>query len=710
MKQDFEQRIWLPVVFFIIGFLVAELPLISTINNRRNRTNYAELLSEYLQEYFFTPSQAFVVLTVIVALVSALSGFAYLHSAKKLDVYHSLPIRREKLFLQQYVYGILYYVVPLLIHVLICMAICIGNGLMDAALLGSAIGFLFVQILFYLVSYSMVVVAVCLTGNMVISVLGSGILLFYSLLSEMIKNGMMSYFFKTYYGADTEFPIPAFTPVHLIYQLIADVSRANAPRVAYMAYWDHYGKILFATVVYTLFALYLYKKRPSETAGNTLVFPVTEPVVKTMIVIPVSLLSGSFFAAVFGSGAGLKWYTVGAIFGFVIACPLMEIIFRKDVKAVFSHPLQIVFNGTCVVVLLAILYFDLLGYDSYVPKESKVESYAIDFSDIPTVRVTDGSISYDYRLENMEITDNASARKLLEHAAEFTRPVRQGEYTAELAEGTIRTAQVDVKYNLKNGKEIYRDYQINLQDEQVLQWLKDTYNDMQHKLAVYPILTDGSGEGYIGVMVESTFADRQVLLPEEKMKKLIETYRKELTNLKAEDVIEEYPVAELSFMLTTSEQTGEEIVVHETAVYYPGDYKYDYYQEYGYLIYPSFIQTIALLEEYQVGVASTIPAESVLEIAVTDYSREVNDSDGMYDKIAELSYTPETASVEEIEALLSGIIGSRFDRGFNTGNSREPYIDVMVRYMDSDIEHSVYCNFKENQVPEFVLEHVAKMY
>ena len=67
----------------------------------------------------------------------------------------------------------------------------------------------------------------------------------------------------------------------------------------------------------------------------------------------------------------------------------------------------------------------------------------------------------------MEITDNESAGKLLEHAAEITRPVRTGALEAE-EDGADRYTSLLVKFHLKNGKCSYRNYLINIGDTQAI--------------------------------------------------------------------------------------------------------------------------------------------------------------------------------------------------------------------------------------------------
>ncbi len=706
MKLDLEQRIWLPVVFFIIGFLVTEMPLISELNRWKNRIDYAERSYEYLLNNFFTPNVIITLLVGAVAVVGALSGFVYMHSAKKLDVYHSLPIGRGRLFLQQYVYGILYFIAPMLVHVLLCLLICAANGVMSLRVLGQAVGFFAVELLIYLACYSMVILVICLTGNLVISILGSAVLAGYSGILFAIETGLME-FFETYTGRGVPVAIPAVTPVHLIVNMIMEMSDVAGE---YFVYTDHmlwYAKLILAAVVYTVIALLLYQKRPTEAAGRTMAFAITEPVVKTMVVFPVSILSGYLFLAIIRGG--FVAFVFGCVFGFVIACPLMEIIFRKDVKAVFAHPLQLVFNGVLVLAVVFAVEFDLLGYDTYIPDEDRVESYALDFGDLGTIYSSYGNL-YEYRFDNMTITDNESTRKLLEHAASFTRPLDRGEYEERVEAGQIRTSYFTVKYNLKNGKEVYRGYQMNLADEQVMQWLADTYNDMQYKLGVYPILSENREQKFMGVVLECAYANEEIPLSEADMKEFIEVYRRELTNLSFEELLREAAVAKLNFAIQPNyEENDYPVAATETRVSAVQNNLDHYVEERGYMIYPSFTQTIALLEKYGAKFVNEIPAEDVLEIRITDYSREAYDENGMLDKVLEVSYSPANGQTAEVAELLPVLVDNQMLCDFRDKRSEAEYWDIRVRYLHEDMEMSAYMNIRNDEIPTFLLEDLQEL-
>ncbi len=700
MKQDLEQRIWLPVIFFIIGFLSLELPLIARFDMWQQKQNYEFRATTYLMDNFFSPGSLFIMVTIGVAIISALSGFVYMHSSKKLDVYHSIPIKRETLFMQQYIYGIIYYLVPMVLHLCICFGICGANGVFGAGILLQALGFLMIQLLVYLACYAVVILAICLTGNIVVSVLGSAVLLVYTLMISLLKELVCERFFMTYSGIDNQLSLPAISPIHLFYKLMLSISNSETSYLAYTDHLAYFVKFLFAAVVYTIIALTLYRKRPTEVAGKSMAFSRLEPVVKTMIVLPVSIVSGYIFTAIATDDGEVSWFIFGCIFAFLISCPCMEIIFRKDVKALLLHPLQMVFNGICVIGIMAILLLDVFGYDTYIPNEDKVESYSVSIDGFDWFY--SGSLHFDYstyRMENIKIKDNESVRKLLEHAVSITRPARTGSFDMA-EEGEYEYTSMSVRYNLKNGKYVYRNYLINRADEQVMQWVGDMYNDLQYKKGAYPILAENFTQNYIGIILDYAYCSEGIQLSKERMSKLVETYQKELAELSFEEIMTEYPIAKLAFAIPFDEGSSmEDIRVESTQSAYGFDYKD---ADTGYKIYPSFTETLALLKEYGAKPVNEIPVSDVTRIEIEDSSQEVDDHDGFLTKLVTIEYYRQP---EEIAQILPSLVNNQLIGDYIVSNKKvESNIHIRVTYYYDGKEMYENFEFKKGEIPDFVIQ------
>ena len=59
--------------------------------------------------HWYLPNSALLFLTIISAVVLAVSIFRYLHSPRMVDCYHAIPVKREMLFASRYLTGVVLY-------------------------------------------------------------------------------------------------------------------------------------------------------------------------------------------------------------------------------------------------------------------------------------------------------------------------------------------------------------------------------------------------------------------------------------------------------------------------------------------------------------------------------------------------------------------------------------------------------------------------
>ena len=68
-------------------------------------------------------------------------------------------------------------------------------------------------------------------------------------------------------------------------------------------------------------------ERPSEAAGRAMAFKVSEPVIRFLLVVPISLFSGMIFRSILNDDI---WTVFGLICGLLITSCLIEIIYHFD--------------------------------------------------------------------------------------------------------------------------------------------------------------------------------------------------------------------------------------------------------------------------------------------------------------------------------------------------------------------------------------------
>ena len=114
IKEDLRQRTWLIAILSTVTFLFQTLMLIIGINEKTNWINtvtpgFTMKDFKFWLFNFMGFNNNVSVCVILFAILCGVSGFYYLHSKEKLNLIHSLPIRRERLFFIQFVSGFLYF-------------------------------------------------------------------------------------------------------------------------------------------------------------------------------------------------------------------------------------------------------------------------------------------------------------------------------------------------------------------------------------------------------------------------------------------------------------------------------------------------------------------------------------------------------------------------------------------------------------------------
>lgn len=116
-----------------------------------------------------------------------------------------------------------------------------------------------------------------------------------------------------------------------------------------------------------MFALWLYKKRPSEGAGKSLVFLISKPLIRIAVTIT-SGMAGAMFGWSIQSRLG--WTLFFLVCGAIISHCVIEIIYHADFKKLFSNRIQLAGCVTAGVAMVLVFRYDMVGYDRsklYIP-------------------------------------------------------------------------------------------------------------------------------------------------------------------------------------------------------------------------------------------------------------------------------------------------------------------------------------------------------
>ncbi len=632
MKENTKQRIWslaltLLLCFFAFPVMTALWSSTAFRPENLNSSLPADLALAQAQRDFTRDmlrmysmkGGALAFMLTIAAVVLAASGFAYLHSKKKTDFYHSLPIRREMLYAVTCLNGFLYMAVAYLGFLTIAAVMIRVKGVpfdWGSLYLASV-----EHLCFFALVYMTAILAMLLTGNLVVGLLGTGVLFSWGPVICMTISAYFSEYFTTFYGDDSF--------------LLALIERTSSPVAWYVkaCMSSQPGRMalgaMLAAAVLFLLGMLLYRRRPSEAAGHAMAFPITEPIIRFLIVVPSSLLLGAMFHAMMYEDG---WTVFGLVCGLLLVSCIIEIIYHFDFKSLFAHKRQLLVSAVFVGVVFAIFRFDLFGYDRYLPATEKLASggiycdlldpdatsqyhstveytegwYGVTFDAMPSSTLADAmQISDD---QGLELLHTIAAQGVHDAAEARDRFLRGGGRSYDLEEGDAAFHNVTIAWHLRNGRTVYRSYRVNVSGVKTA--LEAVYDLDAYKTAMYPVLSL-TADGVAGINYKEEDECSHVKLSGADMKAaLLAAYQEELKALTSETRAREMPIAEIQF------KTNEQQALIQKLRDEGGNYTlFNHY--YYYPIYPAFTKTIALLRACGVEVGGMLTPEKTASITLS---------------------------------------------------------------------------------------------
>ena len=631
MKENTKQRIWslalaLLLCFFAFPVTTALGISIAFRPENLNSSLPADLALAQAQRDFTRDmlrmysmkGGALAFMLTIAAVVLAASGFAYLHSKKKTDFYHSLPIRREMLYAVTCLNGFLYMAVAYLGFLTIAAVMIRVKGVpfdWGSLYLASV-----EHLCFFALVYMTAILSMLLTGNLVVGLLGTGVLFSWGPVICMTISAYFSEYFTTFYGDDS-FLLALSERTSPVAWYVKACMSSQPGR---MALWA-----MLAAAVLFLLGMLLYRRRPSEAAGHAMAFPITEPIIRFLIAVPSSLLLGAMFHSMMYEDG---WTVFGLVCGLLLVSCIIEIIYHFDFKSLFAHKRQLLVSAVFVGVVFAIFRFDLFGYDRYLPATEKLASGGI-YCDLldpdatsqyhSTVEYTEGwyGVTFDAMpsstlADEMQISDDQGLELLHTIAAQGVhdaaqardRFLRGGGRSYDLEEGDEAFHNVTIAWHLRNGRTVYRSYRVNVSGVRAA--LEAVYNLDAYKTAMYPVLSL-SADDVAGINYKEEDECSHVKLAGADVKAaLLAAYQEELKALTSETRAHEMPIAEIQF------KTNEQQALIQKLRDEGGNYTlFNHY--YYYPIYPSFTKTIALLRACGVEVGGTVTPEKTASITLS---------------------------------------------------------------------------------------------
>ena len=630
--ENTKQRLWaiaLSILGFIFAFPIYTAMMLSTWKYRllQELTTRDDIILSFGNKITGMGNVPLIILIIGLAAINGLQSMAHLLSRNKSDFYASIPVKRNKLFSVSYLNGVLIFIIPYLPFLIISLIIGGANGYVTGETVGLAFASFISAVVIYTVIYTTVVLACILTGNIIVSVIGSGVLLFWPALIAALVHSYMSSFFITYcdpimyaentsYNSLRESSYMLFSPVLFIIK--CNSAASDCLQLA-MPERSLRFIITYAIVSVLLIAVcvVLYNKRPSEAAGHAMAFKITKPFIKVILMVPASSFAGLLFYSIVGNSSA--WLIFGIISGLVLSHAIIEIIYEFDFKACIHHFASAGVAAAITVFAICFFIFDISGYDRYMPKASDVSSAALACSSLQSSVTILGENNFTidneyYRTANMKLKDIDDVLTLAENGVSFASSHRNN-FNSTADTGSDNTAYTIIRWRLNNGRSVYRAYSIDYSDDTVFKAYDSIYATREYKDAVFPVLTADDSQ-IKNLYYSSPVGETKLSLNTSEMQKILDTYRTELYMQQADILKSEAPIGFINTHVGYSGSDMTDDVSFSSA--------YECY------IYPSFTKTIALLKDAGTDVYGFMDTSNMNSIDVTNYDSNGNSTSKTY--------------------------------------------------------------------------------
>lgn len=657
-RELIRRNIILPILSGVGFFFTLPLITLMLIQNEYNRLS--GVLSEYeikkdieeiARNLLSSRYDGVKIGMVIMAVLSGIMLFRYLHSRKQVDFYHSLPISRSKLFAQLYVTGFMSVIPAYIIMYVIAIIISLAMGASSVITAGMIFEAIISNILFFLLFYSITILATVLTGNSFIAVCLTALFNAISPITLMMLMGLCNYSFKTYAGNDTLENLAKNTfPLYVYFKdsFLFGGRHTNVIPTKTLIF------VAIAVVIITVLSLMLFKIRKSERAGSALAFYKTKAPLKCYL----TLMAGYCMLFIFESLAGTVWGYIGIVLGVIISHAIIESLYNFDVRCIFKNVRTMAILVVVSIVFLVGMQKDIIGYDTKIPNEQDISGVYI------STLYPIGNIDYHNSIRNKTPLTSA------ENIANTLKIAQMGIDSLDSKDidtyyTTITSSQYadlnrkiytsfDITYKLKNGNSMSRNYSVLLSDD-FINALNNIIlsKDYMEKSAesVFDIKLDDIKSTQLDVYTQSgTQSDVSASIRDiAHATEILNTLKEESLTLTKEQAQSVLPVLRL-----------------DADVYYYNSYKDELYEYYtrsknvSYIpVYPSYTKTLALIEKYTGVTPKPLDANNIasIQIYITN-SGSVKDklTPEAYEKVKSLAndygYTVSTTDKQVIQKLI----------------------------------------------------------
>ena len=408
-------------------------------------------------------------------ILCAMAVFSYLYSARSVGLLHALPMRREGLFLTNYLSGLAFLVLPNLAVFFLSLLVEAAFGVL---VFSSLFVWLVTTCFYCLFFYSFAVFCAMFTGHILALPAFYGILNFLVMGLCFLVNDMAQRFLFGFTGAAWMETLGLYlTPVAYLASGVR-VSYYDGPAPSYdqVAFLSGLGRVFLVGLiglVLAALALAVYRRRQLESAGDVVSVAWVRPVFRYGVAFCCAIALGNLFDSIFdrllpdGAWTLLFWMLLWGAFGCFVAVMLL----RKTFWVFKSSWKGCCVFLACLAAAMCLMELDGFGFESRVPDPARVRTaYVNDVTTYPADDARWVQFTADDP-ESIALVTALHERIVSEKARlEDDYNLYVTGYTTEADGVDVQTEDwkdVRLSYVMTDGDVMYRDYTVPVTGEEL---------------------------------------------------------------------------------------------------------------------------------------------------------------------------------------------------------------------------------------------------
>lgn len=432
----------------------------------------------------------------------------YQHVRKQSNFYHSLPVSRMQLLTSRMV--ALFIIQVVLLAVSLALIVVISGripieGFMVRVAKWACIHFIHI-LLAFLLSFAIALLAGQLTANTISQLLMIGVLHCTIPLVGITAMAVLTGLFYTFDSEGIPMALMSFNIFRsMSFETSTGMDDINAGLLAFQSsqlVWPVLQYIIFIVLIVFCMALafYLYQRRQTEKAGETLQYRKVGIFIKVIYIAMATTLVGLLFYEM--GEKHLLGFLVGAVLAMIIVHLIIEMIYQQTIHVMRRHWISALVGLAFALVICGVCIGGILDYDHYLPKTERVSAVDVNFQleDSPFEWSLDEKAAKDpaYIASVMEMVKQLSDKNIIDE--ERLNSMMEEDEGIKRLEDNNGIQYVQVVYKTKYGLPTVRHYNVSYDDFQKLYGLAMNYANYHESVWREELLS--TSKSYEGITLD----------------------------------------------------------------------------------------------------------------------------------------------------------------------------------------------------------------